>query len=29
VFEIIAAMLAAQLIVGRDQIWLPQKWCKL
>jgi hypothetical protein len=29
VFEIIAALLAAQLIVGRDQIWLPQKWCKL
>ncbi|MGZ4179886.1 MAG: exopolysaccharide biosynthesis protein [Solirubrobacteraceae bacterium] len=29
VFEIIAALLALQLIVGRDQIWLPQKWCKL
>ena len=29
VFEIIAALLAIQLIVGRDQIWLPQKWCKL
>ena len=29
VFEIIAALLAAQLIVGRDQIWLPKKWCKL
>ena len=28
-FEIIAALLALQLIVGRDQIWLPQKWCKL
>lgn len=29
VFEIIAALLAVQLIVGRDQIWLPQRWCKL
>jgi hypothetical protein len=29
VFEIIAALLALQLIVGRDEIWLPQKWCKL
>jgi hypothetical protein len=29
VFEIIAALLAVQLIVGRDQIWLPQKWCRL
>jgi hypothetical protein len=29
VFEIIAALLASQLIVGRDQIWLPKKWCKL
>ena len=29
VFEIIAALLALQLIVGRDQIWLPQKWRKL
>jgi hypothetical protein len=29
VFEIIAALLALQLIVGRDQIWLPKKWCKL
>lgn len=29
VFEIIAALLALQLVVGRDQIWLPQKWCKL
>ena len=29
VFEIIAALLALQLIIGRDQIWLPQKWCKL
>ena len=29
VFEIIAALLALQLIVGRDQIWLPQRWCAL
>src|ERR1700745_4287322 len=29
VFEIIAALLALQLIVGRGQIWLPQKWCRL
>jgi hypothetical protein len=26
VFEIIAMLLALQLIVGRDEIWLPQKW---
>jgi hypothetical protein len=26
VFEIIAMLLALQLIVGRDQIWLPQRW---
>jgi hypothetical protein len=29
VFEIIAALLALQLIIGRDQIWVPQRWCKL
>ena len=29
VFEIIAALVALQLIAGRDQIWLPQRWCKL
>jgi hypothetical protein len=29
VFEIIAMLLALQLIVGRDQIWLPQRWRKL
>jgi hypothetical protein len=29
VFEIIAMLVALQLIVGRDQIWLPQRWCKL
>ncbi|MEA2459443.1 MAG: hypothetical protein QOC95_2415, partial [Thermoleophilaceae bacterium] len=26
VFEIIAVLLALQLIAGRDQIWLPQRW---
>ena len=29
VFEIIAMLVALQLIAGRDQIWLPQRWCKL
>jgi hypothetical protein len=29
VFEIIAALLALQLIAGRDHIWIPQKWRKL
>ncbi|MFL5828264.1 MAG: exopolysaccharide biosynthesis protein [Thermoleophilaceae bacterium] len=29
VFEIIAMLLALQLIVGRDAIWLPQRWRKL
>jgi hypothetical protein len=29
VFEIIAVLLALQLIVGRDQIWLPQRWRRL
>jgi hypothetical protein len=29
VFEIIAALLALQLIAGRDQIWLPERWRKL
>ena len=29
VFEIIAALLALQLIVGRTQVWLPDRWCKL
>ena len=28
VFEIIAVLLALQLIVGRKQIWLPQRWLK-
>lgn len=26
VFEVIAVLLALQLIAGRDEIWLPQKW---
>jgi hypothetical protein len=26
VFEIVAGLLALQLIVGRDQIWLPRRW---
>jgi hypothetical protein len=26
VFEIIAVLLALQLITGRDQIWLPRRW---
>jgi hypothetical protein len=26
VFEIIAALLALELVVGRDQIWLPRRW---
>jgi hypothetical protein len=29
VFEIIAMLVALQLIAGRDRIWLPQRWCKL
>jgi hypothetical protein len=29
VFEIIAVLLALQLIVGRDEIWLPKRWRKL
>jgi hypothetical protein len=29
VFEIIAALLALQLIAGRDEIWVPQRWRKL
>jgi hypothetical protein len=29
VFEIIAALLALQLIAGRHEIWLPQRWRKL
>jgi hypothetical protein len=29
VFEIIAALVALQLIAGRDRIWLPQRWRSL
>jgi hypothetical protein len=29
VFEVIAVLVALQLIAGRDHIWLPQRWCKL
>jgi hypothetical protein len=29
VFEIIAVLLAAQLVAGRDAIWLPGRWRKL
>jgi hypothetical protein len=29
VFEIVAVLLAAQLIAGRDVIWLPQRWRRL
>ncbi len=29
VFEVIAVLLAAQLVVGRDAIWLPRRWCRL
>lgn len=26
VFDIIAVLVAAQLVVGRDRIWIPQRW---
>ena len=29
VFEIVVGLLALQLIVGRDQIWLPARWRKM
>ena len=29
VFEIIAILLALQLIAGREEVWLPQRWCRL
>jgi hypothetical protein len=29
VFEIVAVLLALQLIVGREEIWLPQRWRNL
>ncbi len=28
VFEVIAMVLALELIVGRRQVWLPQRWCR-
>jgi hypothetical protein len=29
VFEIIAMLVALQLVAGRDKIWLPQRWCRI
>ncbi len=29
VFEILAILLAAQLVVGRHVIWVPRRWCEL
>ncbi len=29
VFEILAVLLALQLIVGRHEIWVPRRWCEL
>ena len=29
VFDIIAVLTAAQLVVGRDEVWVPQRWRKL
>jgi hypothetical protein len=29
VFEIVAILLAAELVVGREQIWLPRRWRQL
>jgi hypothetical protein len=29
VFEVIVVLLAIQLVVGRDEIWLPQRWRRL
>ncbi len=29
VFEIVAMLLALQLIAGRREIWLPRRWCRL
>ena len=28
-FEIVAVLLAAQLVFGRDEIWLPERWRRL
>ena len=29
VFEVIAVLLALQLIAGREHIWLPERWRRL
>src|SRR4051795_2957768 len=29
VFEIVTVLLALQLIIGRDEIWLPQRWRRI
>ena len=29
VLEVITVLLALELCVGRDQVWLPQRWCRL
>ena len=29
VFEIIAMLVALQLVAGRDRIWLPERWCRV
>src|SRR4051794_23812294 len=29
VFDILAVIVAAQLVIGRDMIWIPQRWRKL
>jgi hypothetical protein len=29
VFELVAMLLAVQLLAGRDHIWLPERWCRL
>ena len=29
VFEVVTALLALQLIVGRDEIWLPERWRRI
>jgi len=29
VFEVIAALIALELIAGRDQVWLPKRWAAL
>ena len=29
VFEVIAMLLSLQLIIGRDEVWLPQRWRRI